>query len=194
MAKRSLTRREFLKASALGTSAVALNGCTNLDRYFMGDKRNLKTEVLILGAGAAGLAAAFELKKKKIPFRVFEASSRVGGRVQSVTNSATGGPWTELGAEFFENSHGHVFDLAKELNLPVREIKGDAKFEAHLFSFEGKNLSSQRSGVTLPNFAEPFASSRAVISIVIRMLFLAIRTHCNTSVRNITTHFHSKIF
>ncbi|WP_374074026.1 hypothetical protein [Bdellovibrio bacteriovorus] len=36
-----------------------------MDRFFMGDKRDLKNEVVILGAGAAGLAAAFELKKKK---------------------------------------------------------------------------------------------------------------------------------
>ncbi|WP_415063209.1 flavin monoamine oxidase family protein [Bdellovibrio sp.] len=138
MAKSSFTRREFLKVSALGTSALALSNCTSLDRYFMGDIRDLKNEVVILGAGAAGLAAAFELKRKKIPFRIFEASSRVGGRVQSVSVFPAGGPVAELGAEFFEGSHSQVFDLAKELSLPVRELKASADLEAHLFSFDNK--------------------------------------------------------
>lgn len=138
MAKSSLSRREFLKASALGTSALALGSCTSLDRLFMGDVRDLRKEVIILGAGAAGLAAAFELKKRKIPFRVFEASSRVGGRVQSVKMFPGEGPVAELGAEFFESVHTTVFDIAKELSLPVQEIKTPAGREAHLFSFSDK--------------------------------------------------------
>lgn len=138
MAKSTLTRRQFLKISALGTTAMTLSNCTSLDRYFMGDFRNLNNEVLILGAGAAGLAAAYELRKRKIPFRVFEASSRVGGRVQSVTLFAEGGPVAELGAEFFESSHDQVHRLAKELNLPISEVPTEANKEAHLFSFNKK--------------------------------------------------------
>lgn len=138
MAKSSFTRRDFLKVSALSTSALALGGCSSLDHYFIGDKRDLRQEVVILGAGAAGLAAAFELKKWKIPFRVFEASSRVGGRVQSVSIFPEGGPVAELGAEFFEGSHSQVFSLAKELNIPVNEVKVTGGLEAHLFAFNKK--------------------------------------------------------
>lgn len=137
MAKSSFTRREFLKMTALGSSALAWSGCSTAERYFMGDPRDLRSEVVILGAGAAGLAAAFELKKRKIPFRIFEASSRVGGRVQSVPVFGEG-PVGELGAEFFDNSHLQVLNLAKELNLPVREVKTESGLEAHLFSFGGK--------------------------------------------------------
>lgn len=139
MAKSSFTRREFLKASALSSSVFALSSCTSMDRYFMGDSRNLKNEVLILGAGAAGLAAAFELKKKKVAFRIYEASSRVGGRVQSVSVFPQKGPMAELGAEFFDATHSDVLSLAKELNLPVTELKTPSDLEAHLFSFNNKN-------------------------------------------------------
>lgn len=138
MAKISFTRREFLKVSALSTSAFALGGCASLDRLFMGDKRDLANEVIILGAGAAGLAAAYSLKKKKIPFRIFEASSRVGGRVQSVAMYPEGGPVAELGAEFFEESHQSIFTMAKELSLTVREVKSTPGLEAHIFSFNGQ--------------------------------------------------------
>ena len=138
MAKRTLNRREFLKVSALSSGALALGGCTSLDRLFTGDQRNLENEVLILGAGAAGLAAAYTLKKNKIPFRLFEGSSRIGGRVQSVPMFAEEGPVAELGAEFFEETHRAVFSLAKEFNLPTREIKTTPGFEAQMFYFNGR--------------------------------------------------------
>lgn len=138
MAKSSFTRREFLKISALGSGAMALGACASTERFFMGDTRDLRDEVVILGAGAAGLSAAFELKKRKVPFRIFEASSRVGGRVQSVSVFSEEGPVAELGAEFIDGSHSHVIALAKELNLPLREIRTSAGAEAHLFSFQGR--------------------------------------------------------
>jgi monoamine oxidase len=139
MAKRYLSRREFLKISALSSGAFALGGCASLDRLFTGDKRNLEGEVIILGAGAAGLAAAFTLKKNRIPFRIFEASSRVGGRVQSVAMfSGENAPIAELGAEYFEEGHRAVFTLAKELSIPTTEIKTTKGLEAHMFSFDGK--------------------------------------------------------
>lgn len=138
MAKSSFHRRDFLKISALGASTLAWSGCASVERFFMGDVRDLRDEVVILGAGAAGLAAAFELKKRKIPFRIFEASSRIGGRVQSVSIFSEGGPVAELGAEFVDMNHPHVFALAKELNLPLREIKTETGLEAHLFSFGGR--------------------------------------------------------
>ncbi|MFS4457680.1 flavin monoamine oxidase family protein [Bdellovibrio sp. HCB2-146] len=153
MAKSSFSRRKFLELSALSSSAMLLSSCSSLDRYFTGDKRNLNNEVVILGGGAAGLSAAFALKKRKVPFRVFEASSRIGGRVQSVTLFPEKGPVGEMGAEFFEDSHRAVFDLAKELNLPVKEIKGQAGLEAHLFAFDQnvykvKDLASRMSTLT----------------------------------------------
>ncbi|MFM6929059.1 MAG: FAD-dependent oxidoreductase [Bdellovibrio sp.] len=139
MAKRSLNRREFLKVSALSSGALALGGCASLDRLFTGDQRNLENEVLILGAGAAGLAAAYTLKKNKIPFRVFEGSSRIGGRVQTIPMFAEEGPVAELGAEFFEDTHRAVFALAKEFNLSTKEIKSQADLEAQMFFFKGRS-------------------------------------------------------
>ncbi|MNK73482.1 Flavin-dependent L-tryptophan oxidase RebO precursor [compost metagenome] len=138
MAKRSLSRRDFLKVSALGSSSALLSSCSTLDRYFMGDQKNLKNEVIIIGAGAAGLAAGNVLKKRKIPYKIFEASSRVGGRVQSLRLENSEGPVAEMGAEFFESNHSHIFALAKELSLPTSEVKATSGLEAHLFSFGGK--------------------------------------------------------
>lgn len=134
-------RRQFLKFGMLAGSAWGVSGCASLDRIFMGDSANLKSEVVILGAGIAGLAAAYELKKNKIPFRVFEASSRMGGRIRSVRSGGPGFPIVDLGAELFTSSHLQLMALAKELNLEYEELKTPSNMQAHAFYLRGRSVS-----------------------------------------------------
>lgn len=44
---------------------------------------SLRPEVLIVGAGIAGLATAYELHRRGVPFRVFERAPRAGGVILS---------------------------------------------------------------------------------------------------------------
>jgi monoamine oxidase len=60
-------------------------------------------DVLILGAGAAGLAAASELTANGMKIQILEARNRIGGRIWTQRDSLTNEPM-ELGAEFI---HGH---------------------------------------------------------------------------------------
>lgn len=120
MAKKSLSRRKFLQGTAVGAGAWALSSCASMDRWIMGDPYDLRQEVVILGGGLAGLTAAFELKKRQIPFRVFEASSRVGGRVQTLNFGE--GDWADVGGEFVADNHFEVKSLAKELSLTLANV------------------------------------------------------------------------
>lgn len=61
-------------------------------------------DVLIIGAGVAGLAAAQTLKEAGRPVRVLEARDRIGGRVLSLTDPTFPLP-LDLGAEFI---HGQA--------------------------------------------------------------------------------------
>ena len=45
---------------------------------------NKKTDIVIIGAGIAGLACAIKLKKNNKNFIIIEQSDRVGGRVGSI--------------------------------------------------------------------------------------------------------------
>lgn len=73
------------------------------------------TDVIVVGAGAAGLTAARELKRRGYKIEVLEASDRIGGRIRTKYQSAAGVP-IELGAEFV---HGE----ARETNRLLREAR-----------------------------------------------------------------------
>ena len=45
----------------------------------------MKDKVIIIGAGVSGLSTAALLAKEEIPVRVFEKSSKVGGRTTSTS-------------------------------------------------------------------------------------------------------------
>ncbi len=72
------------------------------------------TECLVVGAGAAGLTAAFELKKRGVDVHVLEARDRVGGRTWS---GVLEGAEVDWGGEWIGNGQPRVYKLIKELGL-----------------------------------------------------------------------------
>ncbi len=119
------SRRDFLKTASLLASAAALSGatsgCVSLRRWMRGESIDGRGKVLILGAGLSGLSAAYELKKNKIPFRVYEGSERFGGRVRTVRSVNVSQQVADLGGERIESDHDAILDLTKELSVPVIE-------------------------------------------------------------------------
>jgi monoamine oxidase len=81
-------------------------------------------DVLIIGAGAAGLAAARALVKAGLNITILEARDRVGGRVWTFHDPATDVP-IELGAEFIHGRPPETFQIVEAAGLPVQEVEGD---------------------------------------------------------------------
>ncbi len=77
----------------------------------------MDAEVLVLGAGLAGLAAARELRRAGRRVRVLEARSRIGGRIHT---DRSGSVPIELGAQWIHGSvRNPVADLAHALGLKL---------------------------------------------------------------------------
>jgi monoamine oxidase len=77
------------------------------------------TEVLIIGAGAAGLAAWRELYSVGLCPLVLEARDRLGGRILTDYSAQTP---LELGAEFMHGKAPAIWSIVKKAKLEVLEI------------------------------------------------------------------------
>jgi monoamine oxidase len=74
-------------------------------------------DVVVLGAGLAGLAAARDLTRGGADVVVLEARERVGGRVEAAT--LADGRRVQLGGEVIGHAHVAYRDLAGELGLTI---------------------------------------------------------------------------
>lgn len=80
-----------------------------------------KPDVVVLGAGAAGLAAARDLSQAGLRVTVIEARARVGGRVLTVHDPRAPVP-LELGAEFIHGEAPETLHAAQAAGLAVVEL------------------------------------------------------------------------
>lgn len=112
-------RRQFLTTALWGAAGLSLlpllPSCSTLDEYLIEDQFDFDNEVVIIGGGIAGLYAAYELKKNRIPFKIFESSQRLGGKIQTIDK-------TEWGAFEFSKNDTILNSLAKELSLEKTDL------------------------------------------------------------------------
>ena len=107
MKKNYNSRRKFIKSSLLGLTAISFPNIikVNADQDY---------DVIIIGAGAAGLAATEELIKAGKKVICLEASNRIGGRAFT-DNQIFGEPY-DLGALWLDNGDTNPFKLYGEKN------------------------------------------------------------------------------
>ena len=74
-----------------------------------------KDRFVIIGGGLSGLTLAYLLSKKGIHAQILEASSRLGGRIQTIKGKNE--TPLELGATWFSDIHQNLLSLIDELKL-----------------------------------------------------------------------------
>lgn len=80
-----------------------------------------KSEVIVVGAGAAGLAAARALRERGVRVEILEARNRIGGRIFTHRDPRAAAP-IELGAEFVHGSAPEVMTIVREAGLIAVDI------------------------------------------------------------------------
>jgi monoamine oxidase len=79
------------------------------------------SDVVVVGAGVAGLAAARELGRAGARVHVVEARDRIGGRILTERVPDVAAP-LELGAEFVHGSAPEIWDLIRGAGLATLEV------------------------------------------------------------------------
>ena len=127
-----ITRRRLLQG---GSAALVLAGCSSMPNPL----QPRGEEVAIVGAGIAGLTAAWRLRQHGVRVRVYEAQGRIGGRMFSLANRFPDGQVVELGGELIDTSHVRLRALAAELGLPLDDLlDGDAGRDT--WFFDGRSI------------------------------------------------------
>lgn len=80
-----------------------------------------RADCVVLGAGAAGLAAARDLSQAGLRVTVIDARPRVGGRILTLHDSRAPVP-LELGAEFIHGEAAETLSVAQAAGLAVLEL------------------------------------------------------------------------
>src|SRR5258707_243739 len=83
-----------------------------------------ETDVIIVGAGAAGLAAAAALGEAGLGVTILEARNRIGGRIFTLHDPLYEAP-VELGAEFIHGRPPEIWNLLKRRDVRIREMDGN---------------------------------------------------------------------
>jgi monoamine oxidase len=92
----------------------------------------MDTDVVVIGAGCAGLGAATALRDAGVRCVVLEASARVGGRAWTVYPEALGGVWFDMGAVWLHDAENnpltHIARAAGDTLLRSDEIRTERTF------------------------------------------------------------------
>src|SRR5262245_11063099 len=115
-----MKRREFLKQTTLTTAALATSSLTN---FALGqsklERRGPAKRIIVIGAGLAGLSAAYELVQAGHDVTVLEARRRPGGRVFTLRDPFAEGLYAEAGANRIPNHHHFTLNYVKLFGLAL---------------------------------------------------------------------------
>jgi monoamine oxidase len=114
MIETAMSRRAVLTGAAIAGMALPTTGALGAPEP-VGAATDGSADVIVIGAGLAGLSAARHLQAQGASVIVLEARDRAGGRVHS--QRLGGGQMIDLGAQFMGDAHTHMAALADEAGL-----------------------------------------------------------------------------
>ncbi|MBX9736461.1 MAG: FAD-dependent oxidoreductase [Phycisphaerales bacterium] len=147
------SRRDVLRASLAAGAGLLLAGpLATLARAGLSDSRlaepagptGPRRKVIIVGAGFAGLSCAHELITAGHDVVLFDARTRVGGRVLSMGDYVAGKN-IEGGAEFIGSNHPAWLAYAKKFDLTMSDVSAHDDLSSPII-IDGQRLSEAEAG------------------------------------------------
>jgi monoamine oxidase len=114
----ALSRRAFVQRGLAVSAATVLP----VSAFAAPRRQSTSPRVVIVGAGLAGLAAAYTLRKAGLSADVFEGSPRAGGRCWSERRIFDQDQIAERGGELIDTEHREIRLLAAELGLELDDL------------------------------------------------------------------------
>ncbi|HHP7244143.1 MAG TPA: FAD-dependent oxidoreductase [Elainellaceae cyanobacterium] len=141
-----ISRRKFLQGSLALTAGLGIQAIApSIPPVSRFQTMETDSKVLIVGAGIAGLIAAYRLHQAGVPVDIVEATSRIGGRMRSFKTANTHRDRAiavELGGEFIDSGHVRLRSLVRELGLDIIDLQqSDEGLIAQTWFFDGQMLS-----------------------------------------------------
>lgn len=112
-----------------------------------------KTKVGIIGAGIAGLTAAFELRRFGFDITVIEATERVGGRVYTYYFDRDKKLYGELGAMRVPISHKYTMHYIKKFGLEIEPFPQSSP-ETFIY-VKGVRVRNDKEGISVSEYIYP---------------------------------------
>ncbi|MBL7891496.1 MAG: FAD-dependent oxidoreductase [Bacteroidia bacterium] len=120
-----MKRKDFIRYSLWGAGGMFLSPAfaqlINASKKIYPD--TFKGKVIIIGAGAAGLYAAYLLNEQGVDVAILEASDMYGGRIRSLKDFSDFP--VELGAEGVHGKRSAFYELVKNSKVPFVTNKGE---------------------------------------------------------------------
>jgi monoamine oxidase len=128
-----MRRRDFIKQATVTATYIASS--LNLSAHEKSKRNGTPKRVIVVGAGLAGLSAAYQLTQAGHDVTVLEACTRPGGRVYTLRDPFAEGLYADAGATRVPNHHhltlkyceqfGLVLDPFQPADLPsVYHVRG----------------------------------------------------------------------
>jgi monoamine oxidase len=132
-----LTRRQLTWGAAQLAAGGMLPACAGEDS----GRRPGTERVAVVGAGIAGLHCAYRLQQAGVNVTVYEASSRVGGRMFTVSDDDVyAGQLFELGGELIDSNHATLLALAEELEIELDDRLADESIQRDVWFVAGAEI------------------------------------------------------
>jgi monoamine oxidase len=115
-----ISRRDFLKGAGAVAAGLTLSG-TLAGRALTAHAASTP-RIAIIGGGISGLNAALTLQDAGYASTIYEASSRLGGRMHSDTTSWANGQTSEWCGELIDTQHKTILHLAQRFGLQTVDL------------------------------------------------------------------------